>query len=271
MSICIFVCYRQTGPLIQSRCLVPIYLGKALAQPGLFVIGDDCGENISEKYPFYGELTGLYNLWKTNTSDYKGIFQAGQVLNFKSRETKFHRIKKDFLKRYGLNDDSLVAACRKADIILPQKSKRIQNAFSLYEAYQQLHVGSDLELCLQIIRKHYPDIYDTALTVLSEQRFYPGNIFIAKKEIFDTYCQWLFTILFAVERKIQTDVAQRTNTQKPAYKFLAEVLLNIYMTDLQRKNPALSVQVYPSLYYESSLKKWHQYCLKNFQRFIFPF
>lgn len=271
MNICIFISYHQSASLIQSRSLVPVYAGKALLQSNPFIIGDDCGENISEKYPFYKELTVLYNLWKTNTSDYKGLFHAHRLLNLKSREKKFHRVKKDFLNRYGLADDFLKNVCEKADIVLPQKSERIKNAFSLYESYQKKHIGSDLELCLQIIRKHYPDMYDTALTLLSEQRFYSGNVFIAKREIFDTYCQWLFTVLFAVERKIQSDVIKRAENQQPVYQFLSEILLNIYMTDLQRRNPDLRVVVYPDLCHEPSLKKWHQYCFKNFQHFLFKF
>lgn len=271
MTICIFINYTSPFSLMQSQCLVPVYAGQAQRTEPSFIVSDDCGENISHKHPFYKELTVLYNLWKTNTSDYKGLLHAHRLLNFKTKESRFHRIKKDYLQRYGLSNETVRAACEKADIILPRKSEKIKNAFSIYESYQKEYVGSDLELCLQIIRKHYPDMYDTALTLLSEQRLYPANIFIAKREIFDTYCQWLFTILFAVEQKIQQEVIQRPSNQQAVYPLLAELLLNIYVADLQKKNPSLKIVVYPELIYEPSLKKWNHYCYKNFSHFLFQF
>ena len=35
--------------------------------------GDDAGDNISEKNPYYCELTGLYWAWKNLDADYIGL------------------------------------------------------------------------------------------------------------------------------------------------------------------------------------------------------
>lgn len=35
--------------------------------------GDNTGENISAKNPYYCELTGLYWLWKNTEAEYKGL------------------------------------------------------------------------------------------------------------------------------------------------------------------------------------------------------
>ncbi len=271
MTVCVFVTYHQPAALLQNRCLVPVLLGKNFAASETLMVGDNCGENISDKYPFFGELTALYNLWKTNTSNYKGLLSFSHLLNLKNGEQFFHRVGKNFLKQHGLTDEKILATCSQYDIILPNKTKRMKYAFSVGEAYKKEHSGEDLDICMQVIRKHYPEMYDIALKILAEKQLYPANILIAKQEIFDAYCQWLFTVLFAVSGKIQTDLEKRKSEQRSAYRFLAEILLNVYITDLKRKNTELKIKTYPSLRYEPSKREWHRYQLKKwyfFWRFV---
>ena len=50
--------------------------------------------------------------------------------------------------------------------------------------------------------------------------------FICKKNIFDNYCEWLFDILFDLEKKIV--VNYEDNYQKRVLAFLSERLMTVY-------------------------------------------
>ena len=52
---------------------IPLHVGRELSQD-LGYMGDNTGEHISDLNPYYGELTGLYWIWKNETeADIIGI------------------------------------------------------------------------------------------------------------------------------------------------------------------------------------------------------
>ena len=63
-------------------------------------------------------------------------------------------------------------------------------------------------------------------------------MFICKKDILDSYCEWLFSILFELENRI--DINNRNDYQKRVYGFISERLLTVWI--LKNK---LNVHEYP--------------------------
>ena len=53
------------------------------------------------------------------------------------------------------------------------------------------------------------------------------NMFIMKKSIADKYCEWLFNILFEVEKN--TDVSSWDTSEKRIYGYLSERLLDVWL------------------------------------------
>ena len=48
---------------------IPIHVGKK-GKPSMGIMGDDTGDNISDRNPAYCELTGVYWAWKNLKADY---------------------------------------------------------------------------------------------------------------------------------------------------------------------------------------------------------
>ena len=82
-NIKIFVCHHKNSPFIKTNSLIPIHAGKANSNLELGIIGDNTGDNISERNGSWCELTVIYWMWKNVQADYYGLFHYRRFLNFK--------------------------------------------------------------------------------------------------------------------------------------------------------------------------------------------
>ena len=106
------------------------------------MIGDDTGDNISDKNREYCELTGIYQAWKNydklGNPDYIGFIHYRRLLVFneyeydKYEQTKINKAYRDIfdnfdnddlLDKYGLNLETINKYIQKYDLILPMKSE----------------------------------------------------------------------------------------------------------------------------------------------------
>ena len=99
---------------------------------------------------------------------------------------------------------------------------------------------------------------------MNQKKIYLFNMFVMKKELFDSYASWLFDILFELEKRI--DISSYDNYQKRVYGFLSERLFNVWL----RKNGNLRVKQVPVIFLEDEttsdnlLKKWIKYVWFSF-------
>ena len=77
---------------------------------------------------------------------------------------------------------------------------------------------------IKLIEPEYSDSYDKLFNFNS--KLSPYNMFVTNYNNFDKYCDWLFSILFEVESRIQisSDIYQSR-----VFGFMAERLLNLYI------------------------------------------
>ena len=73
----IFICCHKPDTVKHDDVYTPLHVGRALSkykEEMKDMIGDDTGENISEKNPFYSEATGIYWIWKNvHDTEYVGL------------------------------------------------------------------------------------------------------------------------------------------------------------------------------------------------------
>ena len=153
------------------------------------------GENISEKNPYYCELTALYWAWKNINVDYLGI--AHYRRHFES--SKKSKDKRDKMSQV-ITKEEVEKILDETDIILPKK--RNYYIESLYSHYNHTLYPETLDETRNILEEKCPEYlkeFDKLHKRISAHMF---NMFIMKKDILDQYCTWLFDILFELESRI---------------------------------------------------------------------
>lgn len=182
---------------------VPIQVGAALTKQRIADVCDNIGENISDKNKEYCELTALYWIWKNDTSKYAGLCHYRR--HFLLDETQRKKL---------LQSD--------IDVIL---TIPILNFPNVRTAYCRDHCESDWDIMLEAIQTLQPEYRKTADELQRGNFYYGYNMFIARKEILDDYCAWLFPILEYCEKKC----GKKEDAYQNRYiGFLAERLLSIY-------------------------------------------
>ena len=228
----------------------PIQVGAAI-NPRLDVMQDDsCDDNISSKNPYFCELTALYHIWK-NTNDpivglvhYRRFFFKNKLSTSKDNIVSY----KEF---FGLLNDNI--------IVLPQKHYfRTSN----YEQYNKLHYIKDMDLCGEVIKELTPDYYSSYSEIMNRKYIYPYNMFVMTRKNFDEYMEWMFLILFELEKRI--DISEYDAYNKRIWGFISERLLNIWV--LHKKLRIVSYPVYNNE--ENSVKHFKDEVENTIKKFI---
>jgi len=182
---------------------IPIQAGAALTDLRIADIRDDQGENISRKNRQYCELTALYWIWKQGRSRYAGLCHYRRHFN----------LNQEWLEKIPVSNIDVV-------LTIP-----ILNTPDVRTVYANDHIADDWNVMLEAIRTLQP-AYIAAVEQLQAGKYYYGyNMFLAKKEILDDYCSWLFPILACCEKRCGE---KKDGYQNRYIGFLGERLLSVY-------------------------------------------
>lgn len=193
----------------------PVYrtlqVGRAIGDRSLPYEGDDTGDNISEQNGYFGELTGLYWIWKNyHEADHIGICHY---------------------RRFFLNESGMIMSgadyesiLRSYDIIVPKPNISDQTN---REGYAESHNLQDLLTVREVSDRLTPEYADAFRSMLDAKHSYYANLCVMQHEDFDAYCTWMFRVLFEAGKRI--DVSTYDNYHKRVYGFLSELLLNVWI------------------------------------------
>lgn len=195
---------------------LPLHVGRE-GKADLGYVGDNTGDNISARNANYCELTGLYWAWKNLDCEYVGLCHYRRYFAKKSAG-------KD-KKAAILHTEDYQELLQSYDILLPQK--RNYYIETVRSQYEHAHHKRDLDEVEQIIRELYPDYSEAFTEVMSRRKLHILNMFVMRKERFDSYCQWLFDILFELEQRI--DISQYDQYNARVFGFLSERLFNVWL------------------------------------------
>ena len=220
MNVKIIIATHKPYWMPEDNCYLPVHVGKLGKDPIGFV-GDDTGDHISEKNPFYCELTGLYWAWKNLDADYLGLAHYRRHYSSKSLCYRIlHGKKASVLKRTELG-----RLLKKHDIILPKK--RSYFIETIYSHYIHTHYEEPLDETRKILEERYPDMVESFDKVMERRWAHMFNMYIMKRDKSDEYCEFLFPVLFELENRI--DISDYNAFQARVYGRISELLLDVWL------------------------------------------
>lgn len=194
---------------INLKSVIPIEVGTlGRAKSTIhYELTDESYDSISNLNPYFGELTGLYWIWK----NYK--FSEGDIIGF-AHYNKILDIKLDKVEQLINN--------KQIDWIVRDPVKMVSHDYK-----------QDVEILENVLEKYYPSYY------IVWKQLYDSNgksitencvnceMFFTSIEEFNSYCTFLFGALFEVYNIIG-DV-DRIPYHKRYCAFLGERLLSVYI------------------------------------------
>lgn len=220
MDIKVIVATHKKYDMPKDKCYLPIHVG-ANGKETIGYLGDNTGDNISNKNPYYCELTGLYWGIKNLECDYIGL--AHYRRHFSSR--RINNIFKEGNFDEILSEDEIKNLLAKNDIILPKKrSYYIEN---VYSHYAHTHYSIHLDKTREIILEYTPDYLESFDVVMKRKSAHMFNMFIMRKKLADEYCSWLFKILGELEGRV--DYRSYDAFQSRLFGRVSELLLDVWI------------------------------------------
>lgn len=236
---------------INNPLFVPVRCGATFDEKHSDMLGDDTGDNISDKRETFNEFTVLYWAWKNQKADYYGLCHYRRYLAFKNVKKNLatgehdngcyaeEYIDEKAIESYGLDEKTMRYEIENCDAVVFKPIKLSDfNLTSNYDALEKnpaWHNVADADKMLQIIKEKYPHMYDVACEYMfNHGKSYLYNCFVLKKEIFNDLCDFMFPVLFELEKCI--DITNYSKLRSRSVGTLGERLLGIYILWLKKQN-----------------------------------
>lgn len=258
-NVKLLICYHKPATLFKDEIFTPIHVGRANARkkatPGdknyqwLLdnMIGDDTGENISDRNGCYNEMTSLYWAWKNydklGNPDYIGLMHYRRHFVFREDEKIVYNIEnfdeESYLREINYSPEKVYNMLEGCDFIT-----HIGKVINVYNHYIENHRQEDLDLAVDIMLEKYPEYKEITKEYFAGDYSNFCNMFIMNKKLFFQYCEWIFDILEEFEKRV--DVSEKRF-------FISERLTGIFIAKLMA-DKSLKYKVLPISFIEDPVK-----------------
>lgn len=265
-KIKIFVTHRidKESVVIENDIITPIRCGAVYDKSESKLLGDNTGDNISEKRNTHCELTTQYWAWKNVEADYYGFCHYRRYFSFS--DTRFDAddwstVCMDYLdqkaiEKLSLDEESIYKKVTQYDVIAYEhadlKKVGVKSVYEQYKTGPKLFI-KDLDCILEIIGQKYPEFSDAAREYINGTKCYFCNMFIMRKDLFYDYNKWLFDILSEFEKKVDMTYYSIEGLRTPGH--LGERLFGIYFTYLKNQKKYKVCELQVATFKDTSVKE----------------
>ena len=215
------------------------------------MLGDNTGDNISTKKPYYSELTVQYWAWKNVEADYYGLCHYRRYLSLSSQhfltDERGHVLcpflDERAMQRFGLlNSYAMEAFIEKYDCIIPYgldvryidtPCGPQSTVYDHWAAHRDIFLDKViLDLLISTIQKYCPEWYDDTIEYLHGYIHYAHDCFILTKKLFDELCLFQFSVLFSMESEVDSDSFDGDKIR--ALGYCGEILNGVFIYHLTK-------------------------------------
>ncbi|MCI7612881.1 MAG: DUF4422 domain-containing protein [Selenomonadaceae bacterium] len=179
-------------------------------------------DNIADFNLLINECTAIYWMWKHSKVD---IIAINHYRRFWKKEGNSDNIINNIV-----HADDIQKYLSEYDLIVNEPFVREEyNGIcdQLYETIDDVAFEEGWNIMLDVIREKQPDYLVYFRQVMEGCIFYPCNMFATRKEIFDEYCEWLFSFIVDAAKRI--DVSNYDDYSKRVIGFFAERMLTVWL------------------------------------------
>lgn len=183
---------------------------------------EQIGDNIAYLNRKINECTALYWIWKNTNTKYVGLNHYRRY---------FYRDGIESIDNY-LDAERAIEIFETHDIILPKTYP-----LTKVKVIDQIKTSIDKKLCEKVnglfrnkIQKTQPDYLQSYDDVMNGYNAFLCNMFVTKREIMNSYCEWLFSFLIEIADEI--DIENYDKYSQRAVGFFAERMWTVWL----RKN-----------------------------------
>lgn len=210
------------------------------------MLGDDTGDNISEKKPYFSELTVMYWAWRNVKADYYGLCHYRRYILFSDihyPEDEYSNVTdnyicKNSIQKYSLNNESLIRSIvTKYDCVVTTPfcvgnvgCKNLMEQYALQPFLQK----RDLDILINVIDDMSPEYSVSARKYLNGNKLIPCLMFVMKKCYFFEFAEWTFKIIDELEKRVNVERYSEEGIRTIAH--LAERLLGIFLSGKNNLN-----------------------------------
>ncbi len=260
-KITILVASHKKVEFPTSDILLPIQVGKALASEDLHIQGDNTGDNISEFNKYYCEMSAIYWAWKNlKDSEYIGLCHYRRYFSIKGVGFKKYIRNEIFLKlgfviralfpiNKFMTDESRIVSfkdyCTELATLEKQLTESIKSRkIELFYMKPIKWVNRSIDDHFRIIGKYYinqlsdiiiesfPNFEQAYRKVMNGRKLSYCNMTIMKKELFNEYCSFIFSVL-EIHRRLNQNEGYAYNR---VLGYLGEILTYVFIVKHQDAN-----------------------------------
>jgi len=201
---------------VDIKFVQPIEVGADCRDQFVYELKDNTGDNISWDNALWGELTGLYWIWrnvKFSDDDIIGFAHYSKIIDIQERT--IHRLFEANQQPFWI----------------------VKRPFTMCQFSYKGKVGKELSIIEDVLKKDYPEYYktwqelydDTGMNRVGIQGANDCQMFYASSAEFKNYCDFLFSVMFKV-REMCGDGDQEIPPYFRRYcALLGDRLLSVYL------------------------------------------
>lgn len=231
-------------------------------------IGDDSGENISNLNRYINEMSVIYWVYKhyneIGCPNYIGFMHYRRHFNLSNSIS----LTNNYVKDLGLELSNINNILKDFDIIHPPLTTLDKPIIEEIGFFLGTEGGEKLRevfnKCIKILQNKQDLNSQRVLNLIYQNNLGPlCNMFIAKKDLFFEYCQWIFPIIFDL---IKNDKQTYNNFKEiRSIGWTCEILTSLFFYNKFTTHPHKAIQVFnPASFRKKSILYIPTYRLKAF-------